>query len=52
MGSDSFEWSTDVDNGTRRRKTLLAMQDNRRIPVCRQHIGANDNQYRVANVRL
>jgi hypothetical protein len=32
MGSDSFEWSTDLDNGTSRRKTLLTMQDNRRIP--------------------
>ena len=32
MGSDSFEWSTDVDSATRRRKTLLTMQDNRRIP--------------------
>jgi len=33
------------------RKTLLAMQDSRRLPACRQHIGANDGQSRAANAR-
>jgi hypothetical protein len=50
MGSDSFEWSTDVDSGTRRCKTLLTMQDKRRIPACRQYAGANDSQFLAANV--
>jgi hypothetical protein len=49
MGSDSFEWSTDVVSVEGGRKTPLTMQDNRRLSACRQYIGVNDSQSRVAN---
>jgi len=51
MGSDSFEWSTDVDPGTREGAKPYWPCRKRRLPGCHRHIVTNDSQSRIAKVR-